>query len=171
MIKWTTPKDYAGYNPTDDYVLYMRHRDSSILDNSNFDCLCVHLKLISKNCPEPNMRLDYYGDEIPSDWVYTWTTSCWAHGWREYLMVRGDAPELLVKEAEACFNAIDGYPIFNEDDYINRQDAAIWNYWEHIGTSERIHYCNESDVSIFAARRNEIPSDVYDALLDSGEFA
>lgn len=171
MIKWTHPRDYAGYNPTDDYVLYMRHRDSSILDNSDFDCLYYHLRTIAKNCPEPDIRHDHRGDEIPSDWVYTWTASCWAHGWREYLMVRGDAPESLLKKAEECFNAINNYLIFDEADYSRRQDAAICDYWEDMGTSERIHYCAEAGVSIFAARRNEIPSDVYDALYDSGEFA
>ena len=174
LDQWTTPDSYWGFNPVGDYGVYVRNRDSQILDNSNFECILAYIKqfIEREKLPEPESRFDEDGDEMPSGWVYTWSASCWAHGWREYLMLRQDAPKELVDYVTQIVDDIRNvYPIFDEDDYSERQDEAIYDFWRTMGTKSRIDYCKDAEISIFAARReNDIPHEVYDSLYESGEF-
>lgn len=172
LTRWTTPDYYYGFNPVDDFLIGMRTRDSNILTISNFECFKEHLLDSSKEFPDPEPRYDEYGNEEPSTtWVYTWTASCWAHGWREYLMIRSDAPKEILEVAKACSTMLELYPIFDEDDYDRRQEAAIEDFWKNCSIKERIHYCKEAQCSIFAARRNWPDPEVFNTLMDSGEFS
>ena len=175
MPVWKTPDSYFGYNPVGDFVLYSRHRDSELMVESNWDCLQESLNKIIKTLPEPNIRTqkDYYGEdeELPSGWMYSWEASHWAVGWVQYLMIRHDAPEVLIEAADEMYNALRDYPILDEEDYSERQDNAIYKYWQDCSIKERIEYCKESGDSIFAARRdNHIPEDVYSSLYEGGSF-
>ena len=175
MPVWKHPEYYAGFSPDGDYVLYARHRDSSILDNSNFECLKEHLMKAVKDpnlgeAPPRKDPSDWY--DIPEGWIYDWSASCWAHGWREYLMVRADAPEELLKVAQEIHDDLtNNYPVFNDDDYSHRQDEAICEFWGRMSISERVYLCQKAEVSVFTARHEEIPVEVYDYWYDSGEFA
>ena len=175
MPVWKHPRDYGGFSPDGDYVLYARHRDSSLLDNSNFECLKEHFMKAIKdsNLGEAPPRKDPSGwYDIPEEWVYDWSASCWAHGWREYLMMRADAPEELLKVAQEIHDDLtNNYPVFNDDDYSRRQDESVCEFWGSMSIGGRVHYCQKAEVSVFAARHEEIPIEVFDLLYDSGEFA
>lgn len=175
MPEWKHPQDYGGFSPDGDYVMYARHRDSSLLENSNFEYLKKHLmKLLeNKDFGEAPPKRDLYSlYDIPEEWIYDWSAGCWAYGWREYLMVRRDAPTELLESAQKIWDDLqDNYPVFDEDDYSRRQTEAICNYWEGMSVGERVYYCQEAGISMFAARNGCIPTEVYDYLSDSGEFA
>ncbi len=176
LPKWTTPDSYFGFDPVGDYVLYSRHRDSTLLTESNWECLQQELETIIEDLPKPNTRYKrtYYGEEeeLPSDWLYVWSASHWAVGWVEYLMIREDAPQELIEKADELYHYLKNeYPILDDDDYSQRQDEAIYQFWQDCTLEERMEYCRKTDDSIFAARRDdEIPPDVYDYLRDMDLF-
>lgn len=174
---WETPESYYGFNPVGDYCIYARNRDSSILTNSNFEGLEKILMEVSNNLPAPEPRFDEQGREMPSSWVYTFSASCWAHGWREYLMLRHvdagpEGYDELVQQANALVTELrDIYPILDEDDYWERQDAAMTDYWNSLSIEERVALCKDHDESIFSARADYPPANVRDSWSDSGEFS
>lgn len=174
MPTWKTPDSYMGFDPVGDYCLYMKTRDSEIMTESNFACIKKDMEqFIEKgDFPDPNAILDEYGEERPSDWFYTWSAGHWACGWVEYMMVRKDAPEEIIEKADEIYCAISDYPIYDENDYSERQDEAMWNYWKSMSMRERIQYCKEAMESIFAARRDDcIPEGVIDHFDQYGTFA
>lgn len=170
LQQWATPSSYYGFNPVGDYLVYARNRDSSILENSNFEVLLKLLTEHAKDLPE----LD--GESPRDQWVYTFTASCWAHGWREYLMIRYETTEnssyhkLLHAANSAVTKLKEIYPIMDEDHYLEMQNTAIDEYWENMSIEDRVELCQTSGCSIFAARYNYIPADVHSHLYDSGEF-
>lgn len=176
MPVWKTPDSYFGFDPVGDYVLYSRHRDSDFLTESNWEMLQQELQKIIDTIPIPNTRtqINHWGEEeeLPSDWMYIWSAGHWAVGWVEYLMIRRDAPEELLERANDLHHYLKHeYPILDEDDYMERQDEAIYQWWKDCTLEERIDYCRKTDDSIFAARRDdEMPPDVYDYLRDSDMF-
>ena len=43
LNRWEAPDSYAGHNPIGDYTLYGRTRDSSIMENSNYELILEEL--------------------------------------------------------------------------------------------------------------------------------
>ena len=75
----------------------------------------------------------------------------WACGWIEYLMI--DASDVAkVALGNEMEQELADYPILNEDDYSTRQMNAMFEYWTNCSLRERVDYCREAEVSIFAAR-------------------
>jgi len=157
---WTTPPSYGGFDPIGHYCIATRTRDSSNLELSNWD--------------EIRSRLERAGAEILQDGegtCYDWRAGHWACGWVEYLMLAPNAPQALLDVGADCLLELEDYPILNEDDYSTREMNDIFEYWERCSMRERVQYCQENDVCIFAARHDEIPEAVENALRDSGSFA
>lgn len=124
-------------------VVYQRNRDSSILENCNFESI-----------------LDSFGGE--SEQVQVHRFGHWGCGWFELLLVH----PALGKEAAEVACAMDGYPVFDEMAY----SQACWNAacedWDRSNLKDRMHYCFKAGISRFAARRDEAPDDVMDYLLE-----
>jgi hypothetical protein len=174
MHRWSKPEYYWGFSPDGDYGIYAINRDSPILGQSNFDCIKKVLEefIVKNQLPEAPTRYDSDGDEMPGGWVYDFEVGCWAHGWRKYLMLNQDAPQELIEYANEIVEDLKHcYPIFDEDDYTQRQDDAIWQYWKEMSVKWRAEECREAGVSIFAARRDELPPEVYDRFYENGSFA
>ena len=173
MPTWKSPDSYFGFDPVGDYMFYMKTRDSEIMVESNFDRMLEDIrKFIAKNnFPEPTVIVDKFDEELPSDWVYTFTASHWGCSWVEYILVRKDAPEAIIEKADEIYHSVREYPVYDEDDYSERQDEAIYKYWGECSIKERIQYCKEAGDSIFAARHEDhIPEDVYYSLREGGSF-
>jgi hypothetical protein len=148
LTKWETPDSYSGHNPVGDYVVATRCRDSYILDDSNFD---VAYKRI-------DTALGSHGADADGEpYLYAFTASHWAVGWVEYLILRADAPAPAIDEARKIARDLDAYPVLSDDDYSERQWDAAEETWENASLRDRIEYCAQDGVSIFAARRDEIP--------------
>ena len=77
--RWETPDSYGGFNPVGDIVVYSQNRDSSILDESNYEQIFKHLKETIKNLDSPIYIEDDERSEF--DWVYDFRAGHWACGW------------------------------------------------------------------------------------------
>tara|TARA_B100000700_G_scaffold99545_1_gene112030 strand:- start:9819 stop:10352 length:534 start_codon:yes stop_codon:yes gene_type:complete len=159
---WERPDDYAAFDedadPVGDYVIYARHRDSSIMDDTNYTEIFRTLSVLA------NIRKQ-------RDKVYDFRANHWAVGWVEYIIVRQDAHPDILEQAAEYLCALADYPCLDDDTYSERQWDAILDYWERCSLRERVDYCRDNDVSVFAARPNQpIPDAVFDDLRDSGSF-
>ena len=150
---WTTPKHYAGYDPVGEYCIITVTRDSGLLDESNWHCVKADLLQVAERAGVPES-------------VYTWRASHWACGWVEYLMVKPDAPQAVLQKADEILNALADYPVYNEEDWSDREYNAIDQYWRECSLSERIQLCTWSNASIFAARHSYYPEEVFDHIRD-----
>lgn len=136
--------NFIGYKPMG-YVIYVRNRDSSILENVNFDGVllalggeCEHVEIVRHNH--------------------------WACGWIEYIVVNKQAPTALLDQCVDIVKSLAVYPVFCEDSYITAQDEAIQTHWLNLTLSDRIDVCRDNGVTIFAARREHVPDAVFDSL-------
>ena len=136
--------NFAGEIP-EGYSIYSRNRDSSILEQVNFNCILVDL-----------------GGE--GDHVTVIRHGHWACGYIEYIIVSRSAPESVLDLCVETLRALQDYPVFSDCAYIEAQCEAINNYWTGLLTADRIQLCADNRVSIFASRRNEVPETVYDHL-------
>ena len=157
--RWETPDSYGGFNPVGDIVVYSQNRDSSILEQSNYEQIFKHLKETIKglDCP---FVLNYERGEF--DWVYDFRAGHWACGWVEYILVRKDAPQSVIDAAIEVIGSMEDYPVFDEMHYSEMQWDATETFWQECSTEDRMHYCKEMGVSIFAARRDYTPESNYD---------
>ena len=139
--------NFAGYKPTG-YVIYSRNRDSSILEETNFAAI-----------------LEDLGGE--GDLVRVIRHGHWACGWIEYIMVDDTAPDSLLDQCVDIARALEDYPVFSDSRYSEAQWEAIHDHWDRLPLADRVDLCRDNGVSIFAARRDSIPDQVYQDLSDS----
>jgi len=121
-------------------VLLSRNRDSDILSESNWDTV-----------------LKFLGGE--SDSVQIVRHGHWACGWIEYLMIDSADTE-MVALAESVESKLRDYPVWDEDDFSNREWESACQYWETTSVRERVRIIQRhggKSVSVFAARRASLP--------------
>mgnify|MGYP001603276089 CR=1 FL=1 len=92
-----------------------------------------------------------YWEESPRQWKYIGL----ATGDFEIILVHPSRED----EATAIENSLEDYPILSESHFSELEWEVASNHWEHMRIKERIYWCNRYGVSIFAARRDEIPQD------------
>ena len=156
LKKWKTPDSYAGHNPVGDYTLYGRTRDSSIMENSNYELILKELSDLA----EPFDKLRDDGEPF----VYDFRAGHWACGWVEEIIIRQDAPKQIIERAQEIEAALAAYPVYSEDDYSERQWNEMYRYWNDINIKERVEWLQESSESIFSARNDDyIPESFYEA--------
>jgi hypothetical protein len=129
---WTHPADYGGHSPDGDYVIYARTRDSDIMANVNYDSIME----------------TFEHDES----VYDFRASHWACGWVEYIIVPAGSPDSVLTRAADILCALADYPSLNDDKLCEAEYEAFCEFWDGIGTGERLDYLKQSGDSIFAAR-------------------
>jgi hypothetical protein len=139
--------NFIGYKPTG-YVIYSRNRDSSILEETNFAAILKDL-----------------GGE--GDLVRVVRHGHWACGWIEYITVDDTAPASLLDQCVDIVRALSDYPVYSDDLYSEAQWEAIAEHWERSNLRDRVKYCKEAGISMFAARRDDIPEGVWEVLSDS----
>lgn len=121
-----------------------RNRDSGTLTESNFETL---LRLLRAVDPD---REDHAVHGF----------NHWGPGWFEIILVRPGSPAATVAdEAEA---SLEDYPVLDDEDHSRREWEGACDYWQHAGLRDRIEACSRSRVSIFAARRDDMPEDCYE---------
>lgn len=154
---WKTPANYGGFSPVGDYCILSRNRDSSLLDESNWDVACESLNAEDHDSGEYDSR--------PA--VYTFRAGHWAFGWVEYLMVRPDAPEATLQEAGEILCSLADYPVLSDDDWSRREYEAQCDAWRNASVRDRVEWirrCTGMRCNIFAARRDELPQCDHDSL-------
>ena len=148
--RWTLPPYYSGAHWNDYYVFLGRHRDSSILSDSNF-----------------NEALKAIGGE--SETVIIVRESHWAVGWVEWIAIH-ESDEETLKKADEIAESLQDYPVLNEESYSQAQFEAICDTWENSTIEDRIEWCRESDCSIFSARSDSIRPEVFDLFKESDDY-
>jgi hypothetical protein len=89
----------------------------------------------------------------------------WGPGWFEIVLARPDsAAHRLLAE---CMCALANYAVLSDEDHSEREFEAMCEAWEQADLRDRIYYLNKARQSIFAARRDELPSDDTGALREA----
>lgn len=171
MTPWTTPSDYAGYDPVGHYLVLAIHRDSPLLDRVNWDVARERLAAAAGLDSVPEIVGGRWDMEPSQQPLYTWDASHWMVGWVRYLMVRPDAPEAVLEAAHKIAKALRDYPILDEGRWSTQEDEETQLFWKDLGVRGRhdmIRMVNErtpwAKLSLFAARRDWVPDN--DGYLD-----
>jgi len=139
LERWTMPDSYFGAEWPEYFVFIGQSRDSDALTRSNFEC-----------------GLRALGGE--SDSVLVVRESHWAVGWVEWIGIHESNVEaILAADAMAC--ALANYPVLDESHFSELEWDEAQTQWEMMPLKYRVELCAEADVSIFAARRDSIPSE------------
>ena len=156
---WETPGCYFGHNPVGHYCVASQTRDSDSVTRSNYACILRDLE---------KLALEHDAEDCDEPSVYTFRASHWACGWVEYIIVRNDAPQIILEAAGEFICAIADYPVYDDDDHsaLEYQEAA--DYWQELSVRERAELIRDTQcgASIFAARRDELPKDDTGALFE-----
>lgn len=153
---WQRPSHYAGATWYDYYPLAGQSRDSSALEESNFRSFLAALKAKAKelgceDIPNPDFGKEAdsqgYGpngylvcDETISPFTVE-RSSHWAVGWVETLLVHKDAPLALLQWCDEKLDDLDGYPVFDENDYSELETEQANTVWRDCyDVEERIAY-------------------------------
>lgn len=171
LDQWETPSDYGGYDPIGHYGVYAKHRDSDTLTRCNWDVACERMakaagiEAVPSLADEmPDSSILFGGNPAQAPNVYWWEAGHWAVGWVRYLMVKPDAPDAVLDEAEAIRDDLASYAILDDDRFsemeMEEADAA-WANDSVRGRADYIRRANEhgAKISIFAARHNTPPHD------------
>lgn len=156
---WETPDNYGGFDPVGDYCIMSRHRGGSILAESNWEVAQEEFK------PEWFSKHPYE-DDFEEAWkerpeIYMWRARSSLCGWIEYMMVRQDASDEVKERAGELVAALACYPVLDDALYSEMRMEKVEGYWNGMNMAERIEMCQDADVSIFAARReDDVPSEV-----------
>ena len=123
-----------------------QNRDSDPADQSNF---ATALKML--------------GGE--SDSVEVHRFGHWGPGWFEIILVKPDTS--AADEAVKIEARLESYPLLDEDDASAREWGAANDTWANCySLRERIRICADREISIFAARRETIPSEDNGAIFE-----
>jgi len=117
----------------------MRTRDSRPMEESNFAS-----------------ALERLGGE--TDKVQVHRFNHWGPGWFEIILVDNKDAE-KVEGLRDIYKSLDNYPLLDEEDFSRREWEGASEYWRDMSIRERVCLCAEHGVSIFSARRDEIPDD------------
>ena len=80
----------------------------------------------------------------------------WGPGWFEIILVKPNSRAFWI--CDETERALEDYPILDEEDHSCRQWDAAVEAWEWMQLDDRVKACSRFGCSIFAARREEIPS-------------
>lgn len=137
--RWARPDHYAGASWPEYFVFLGQHRDSDSVTRSNFE-----------------VGLRELGGE--SDTVFIVRERHWAVGWVEWIAVH-ESNEAAIEAADEMLCAIEDYPVLSDDHHSELEWNEVTDYWERMGIRERVDYCRDAGISIFAARRDYLPED------------
>jgi hypothetical protein len=154
--KWQRPESFvastegAPYNG-EWYVFLGRHRDMSVLQESNFQ-----------------RGLELIGGE--SETVMIVREGHWGFGWIEWIAIH-ESDHAALAEADEILCALEDYPVLDDMHYSNMEWEAIGEYWEREPIHYRMELCREAEYPIFGARHDFPPTEVFDHLRDIGVCA
>lgn len=107
-------------------------RDSGILSRSNFETALSELGGEGKN-----VEVHRFGH--------------WGPGWFKVILINPCATDVLDKAVD-LIAALKDYPVLCDEHYSDMELEAVEQYWDSMGISERIGYCEGCGMSPFAAR-------------------
>ena len=145
LKRWERPRDYFGAEWSNYSSAGVgQSRDSDCLEQSNFAVMLAAL-----------------GGETET--VMVVRESHWAVGWVEWIAIHETDTAALAIADKQC-ERLANYPVLDEDDFCQREFEVQCETWENAGLRGRMDYCRHAGISIFAARRSELPQDDNGAL-------
>ena len=139
LKRWEMPDSYFGAEWPEYFVFLSQSRDADALTRSNFEC-----------------GLRELGGE--SETVIVVRERHWAAGWVEWIAIHeSDVEAILAADEMSC--AIESYPVLDESHFSELGWDEAQAQWEMMPIKYRVELCAEAGVSIFAARRDFIPSE------------
>lgn len=144
---WTLPPAYFGAVWPDYYVIYGWHRDSDSVTRSNARVLCAAF-------PETGE----YDPDDPNSGVVIVRERHFLVGWVEWLGIHKSRLEDL-RRADDMIARLDAYPVLSEEDWSELEWSEACEYWKRMSVAERVEWLQRAELSIFAARRSELPND------------
>ena len=147
ITRWVRPDNYGGAQWPEYFVFLGQSRDSDALERSNFE-----------------QGLAALGGE--SDTVLMVHERHWAVGWVEWIAIHESDTAALI-EADAMLCALSDYPVLDEEHHSGLEYDEVSERWASMRVRDRMELCVEHGLSIFAARRDYLPSDDNGSLFDS----
>lgn len=145
--RWERPSDYFGAAWPEYFVFLYQHRDSDSVQRSNFI-----------------VGLEALGGE--SETVIVVRERHWAVGWIEWIGIH-ESDEARIIKADEMLCALSDYPVLSDDHLSELEWNEVSDYWERMRVRDRIEYCRDAGISIFAARRDYLPEDPTGYLFES----
>lgn len=166
--EWTTPDSWAGKPWHGWYVGIARTRDSSLLENSNFEVFLKRLRELPEVLVDDNVNASMSYRTEGEDWsevdsIQVVCESHWACGWIEWVAIHPKNEEAL-KLADEMMCALYDYPVLDESDWSEREYEAVMEWWDEASIQERVELCKEAEVSIFQARSDGPSEKVFDLM-------
>lgn len=124
LRKWTTPDSYMGASWFDYYVGLSQHRDSDVLERSNFaECL------------------DNLGGE--SETVVVVREGHWLVGWVEWIAIH-ESDLIAVDSMRKMLDMLESYPVLNEEHFCELENDEAEETWRNCFTDrERLDYVKD----------------------------
>jgi len=155
---WLKPDSgYIGPNPEGRYLVYTWWEGHPPYSRANLDMVKERLTRAAELNALPYEKTDN------GPWILTVGGRFGRH---EHIFVGPDAPQAVKEEAENILRELDDYPILDEnlaDEYALEKAQEVWKW---LDVRERVEVIRRSNatswecISIFAARRDELPAGV-----------
>ena len=152
MELWELPPNYGGETYYEYFICVGQHRDSNLLDRSNFEAATKKLSELEQ--------------ESESTWLIA-RANHWAVGWVEILLIHQDWTQ-GIDIGNGIMTDLADYPILDEDYYCERSYDEACEYWSNCGLRERLHLINrynehasnDENANILAARHDYLPDNL-----------
>jgi hypothetical protein len=122
LNRWKLPDSYFGEHWNNYFVFLGQHRESSLLDESNFEVAYSRLQALEK-------KLEKEGIEVPENSFQIVSESHWAVGWVEWIAISEDAIEFL-KLADKIQEKIEIYPVLDEEHLSEKEMNVANEIWK-----------------------------------------
>lgn len=88
----------------------------------------------------------------------------WSCGWFNLIVIhQDDKPGIIA--AINLVKALEDYPVLNEQRFAELEAEKAQFIWDDNSLDNRINICREAGISIFAARRDDVPDDCISYLI------
>lgn len=166
MKPWTRPPNYIGANWHGWLVFLSRTRDSSLLENHNFE---VALAALKQHAIQIVDALDE-DNELSS--VQVVSENHFACGWVEWIAIHLSSTS-AIHFAELLEAKLENYPILSEMEYSQKQLEGYWETWKDCGHSEFIRELERAELIEEGACDEvelEASRQAFESLIPSGEY-
>lgn len=116
-------------------------RDSGTLERSNFRSLVRELRALDPD--GATWEVHRFGH--------------WGPGWFEIILAEPESQAAVILGETDC--ALADYPVLCEEDWSALQWEEACEYWQRASVRTRVELLQATQLSIFAARRDELPED------------
>lgn len=162
LQKWTRPSCYIGAEWYGWYVFLSQNRDSSLLEQSNFQCALESVKPLACDVATED---DASGVQVVRE-------NHWACGWVEWIAIHESNKEAIA-EAERLLESLEDYPVLDEMHWSQMEHNAYLEAWESFGHHDFIASLESFELIEKGACdecTKEATLEAFELLIPSGEY-